>query len=353
MNKKMLISILAAVMVLTMAVVPALAAPFSSSDGILSIELPDEGWTEIQDPEKWLAFSDGANLITIEHFSNGEKLPDIPVADSYYVNTLTASYSTQNEVFVATGFVTEPATMNAVNEALLSIKILKYDTKTAVQKDNDANDFTIAPRDMTMYVNVGADTLNVRNGFSVNSPRIGELANGTAVHVTGVVQYKGADYGWYQIAFNNSTGFVAADYLTSAAPAAPAPAEPSSNTVVPDSESPVETYLVYSQGSGHPINITGSDGVFYDGYGNVYYAVGGGNFADNYGAYFSTTVPASAPDTTVIGLVSDGSGRPVSIMEDENGNFVDDEGNEYYQQSDGSFVDGWDATYQVSYNSEY
>ena len=115
----------------------------------------------------------------------------------------------------------------------------------------------------------------------------------------------------------------------------------------------METYLVYSQGSGHPINITGSDGVFYDGYGNVYYAVGGGNFADNYGAYFSTTVPASAPDTTVIGLVSDGSGRPVSIMEDENGNFVDDEGNEYYQQSDGSFVDGWDATYQVSYNSEY
>lgn len=351
MIKKMFIAVIAAVMVLSMTIAPALAASFTSSDGILSIELPNDSWTEIQDPETWLAFSDGANLITIDHFSNGEKLPEIPVADAYYVNALSASYSTHNEVFVATGFVKNSEVMNDVNESLLSIKILKYDTKTAIQKDDASGDFSIAPRDMTMYVNVGADTLNVRNGFSVNSARLGELANGTAVHVTGSVQYKGADYGWYQIDFNNGSGFVAADYLTTAAPAAPSPAEPAS--IVPGGDSPVETYLVYSQGSGHPINITGSEGIFYDGYGNVYYAVGGGNFADAYGAYFSTTVPASAPDTSVIGLVSDGSGRPVSIMQDEDGAYRDDEGNEYYQQGDGSFVDDWDATYQVSYNNEY
>ena len=287
-------------------------------------------------------------------FSNGEELPEISVADDHYVNTLMAAYSTQNEVFIATGFVTDPDMMDAVNTSLLSITVLKYDTKTAVKKAATASEFSIVPRDMIMYVNVGADTLNVRNGSSVTSPIIGGLQNGTAVRVTGVVQRNGADYGWYQIDFNNGSGYVAAEYLTETAPAAAPPAQSTApgtdsntNVVVPDSDT-VETYLVYSQGSGHPVNITGSSGIFYDGYGNVYYAIGGGNFTDGAGAYYSTTMPASAPDAEVIGLVSDGSGRPVSIMENPDGSFTDDEGNEYYMQPDGSFADDYGATYQVS-----
>ena len=338
------------------AAIPAAAETFTSDDGIISIELPSENWKQIQDEEKWIALSDGSNLITLEHYSNGEKLPEITVADSHYVNTLTAAFSTQNEVFVATGFVTDSNVMNTINESLLSIKVLKYDTKTAVAKAENA-EFTIVPRDMTMYVNVGADTLNVRSGFSVDSQLIGELQNGTAVKVTGVVQKNGADYGWYQIAFNNGSGFVASEYLTETAPAAGTQivyTNPGANqnTAVPDS-SPVETYLVYSQGSGRPVNITGSNGVFYDGNGEVYYAIGGGIFADNYGAYYSTTMPASAPDTDVIGLVSDGSGRPVTIMENDDGTYTDEDGNMYYEQEDGSFTDDWDASYQVSGGNYY
>ena len=326
---------------------------FTSEDGILSITLPNESWIEIQDPGKWIALSDGANLITLEHYSNGEKLPDITVADQHFVNTLMAAYSTQNEVFLATGFVTDPSVMNEINDSLLSIKVLKYDTKLAVNNNAAiASEFSVAPRDMIMYVSAGGGTLNVRSACSVDSYLLGELANGTAVHVTGVVQRSGADYGWYQIDFNNGTGYVASDYLVSNPPAqAPAPSNTQNNTdpaanVPSDDEN--ETYLVYSQGSGRPVNITGSGGVFYDGFGGVYYAVGGGNFVDTMGAYYSTTMPASAPDTEVIGLVSDGSGRPVTIMENDDGTYTDEEGNEYYENFDGSYSDDYGATYQIS-----
>ena len=237
---------------------------------------------------------------------------------------------------------------------MLSIKILKYDTKQAIKNNAPAaSEYTIVPRDMTLYVNVGGDTLNVRSGCSVDSYILGELRTGAAVHVTGVVQRNGADCGWYQIAFNNGTGFVASDYLTATPPAefAPAPApEPAPANPVPASnpDIPNETYLVYSQGSGRPVNITGNSGIYYDGEGNIYYAIGEGLFCDDYGAYYTTWMPESAPENEVIGLISDGSGRPVTIMENPDGSFTDEEGNEYYEDIDGTYFDDYGATYQVS-----
>ena len=59
-------------------------------------------------------------------------------------------------------------------------------------------------------------------------------------------------------------------------------------------------------------------------------------------------MPESAPDSEVIGLISDGSGRPVTIMENEDGSYTDEEGNEYYESEDGTFYDDYDATYEVS-----
>lgn len=357
--KKTIIAVLACAAALCLAA-PAMAeeAPkkntYTTADGILSIDLPNENWTKLEDPSKWVALSDGSNIITIEHYSNGEDLPGITVADSHYVNTLTAAFTTQNEVFIATGYVIDPAVMNSINESMLSIKVLKYDTKVAVTKEAARDEYTIVPRDMTMYVKV-SDSLSVRNGYSVDATLIGSLANGTAVHVTGAVQKNGTDTGWMQIAFNNGSGFVAGNYLTSTAPAAAGNTSSGtssnnsgSQTIPSNTSSQTETYLVYSQGSGRPVNLTGKDGVFYDGEGNVYYAIGGGNFSDNNGGYYSTTVPASAPDTNVLGLISDGSGRPVTIMENSDGSYTDEEGNAYYEQGDGSYADDYGATYQVS-----
>lgn len=354
MLKKTMIAALAAAATLCLAV-PAMAEEtekkntFTTADGVLSIDLPNENWAQLEDPSKWVALSDGSNLITIDHYSNGEELPEIVVADAHYVNTLTAAFTTQNEVFIATGYVIDPAVMNNINESMLSIKILKYDTKLAVTKDAPKDEYTIVPRDTTMYVKVN-DSLYVRSGYSVDSGLLGSLQNGTAVHVTGSVQKNGADTGWMQIDYNNGSGFVAGNYLTDTAPAQSSGSQSSGSQQSQDT--PNETYLVYSQGSGRPVNITGSNGVFYDGDGNVFYAVGGGNFTDNYGAYYSTTVPASAPDTSVVGLVSDGSGRPVTVMQNDDGTYSDEEGNIYHVQQDGSYSDDYGATYKVSGTNE-
>lgn len=108
MLKKTMIAALAAAAALCLAV-PAMAEEaekkntFTTADGVLSIDLPNENWAQLEDPSKWVALSDGSNLITIDHYSNGEDLPEIVVADSHYVNTLTAAFTTQNEVFLATG----------------------------------------------------------------------------------------------------------------------------------------------------------------------------------------------------------------------------------------------------------
>ena len=273
MKKKLFSIILAAALVLGLSV-PVLAQTASDPESIISIELPDDTWHEVQDPSRWLVFSDGTDMITIDHFSNGEKLPEIVVANPQYVNTLTAAFSTQNEVFIANGFIKNAETMPKINQALYSIRVLKYDTKTAIHTAEPAKAKTATPT-----------------------------------------------------------------------PAA-APAE----------DAPYETILVYSQGSGRPVNITGNNGTYYDGFGNVYHAIGGApasNFVDDYGAYYSTTMPVNAPDSDVVGLVSDGSGRPVSIVEGEDGTYTDEEGNAYYENEDGTWSDDYDATYQVSYDSEY
>ena len=141
---------------------------------------------------------------------------------------------------------------------------------------------------------------------------------------------------------------------------APAPAQQTSQetkkeeTQEPESTAdeaeaaPVETYLVYSEGSGRPVTITGSNGEFYDGAGNRFYENGGGVFTDENGCTYTTWPNESAPEEEVIGIVSDGSGRPVTIMENEDGVYTDEEGVEYYENDDGTFTDEYDATYQVS-----
>ena len=218
--KRGLLAVFIMILVLGTAV-PAAAVPFTSSDGIISINLPNGNWSEIEDPDHWITLSDGSSKITIQHFSNGERLPKIPIATSPYVQTLSATISTQNEVFTAFGFVADENAAYDIYESLASLRILQYDTKTAVARSVSASDFTVSPVDMTLYVNVSEEdggSLNVRKGVSTNSDLLGKLDSGTAVHVTGIVQQNGVDYGWYKIDFEDGSGFVSAQYLTDTEP---------------------------------------------------------------------------------------------------------------------------------------
>ena len=102
---------------------------FTSSDGILSIELASENWKEMQDMTHWIVLSDGANVITIDHFSNGENLPETAVANDHYVNVYQAVFSTQNEVFVVTDSAVDAAKNQEICNMIMSLKVLIYDTK--------------------------------------------------------------------------------------------------------------------------------------------------------------------------------------------------------------------------------
>ena len=205
---------------------PAAAETFTTSDGVLSIELPNENWKELEDPTRWVALSDGGNVLTIDHFSNGEPLPAITVADDYYVNVYQAVYSTQNEVFIITGSVVNADKISEVANMILSTKVLKRDTKLAVRRESTpaVSEFSIVPADKTMYVS--ADGLNVRTGWSTDDQILGSFGNGAAVHVTGVVQRNGADYGWYQVSYGNVTGYVSSGFLSDKAPEQKKESEP-------------------------------------------------------------------------------------------------------------------------------
>ena len=264
MIRKTVVAILAAITVLCFAM-PAAAETFTSDDGVLSIELPNENWKQIEDVTKWLSFSDGANQITIEHYSNGEKLPDIAVADAHYVNVFQAAFSTQNEVFIVTGSVVDAAKIPEINQAIMSLKILKYDTKRAVGKETDTStsEFTVVPMDKTMYVT--ADSLNVRKGCSTDTQLLGGYKKGSAVKVTGSVQRNGADLGWYQVNYEGGTGYVSGEFLSDTAPAATDTNSGSDSTVYTGN-----VITVYDEnGTAYTLSQT-KDGFWHDSNGTAY-----------------------------------------------------------------------------------
>jgi len=223
--KKMILAALAAASMLCLAM-PAYAETYTAPNGILSIDLPNENWKDMQDATKWIVLSDGANMITIDHFSNGEELPKMAVADDHYVNVYQAVFSTQNEVFIITGSVVDAAVIPDVTKAILSAKVLQYDTKLAVKKEEaqtqtteaaaSSGEFTIASLSATMYATAG---VNVRAGYSTNDAILGGLGIGSSVNVTGKVQKNGQDYGWYQVQYNGSSAYMNSGFLSPNAPA--------------------------------------------------------------------------------------------------------------------------------------
>lgn len=398
--RKLTFAALAAAAVLALSV-PAVAETFTSSDGILSMDLPNDSWKEIEDPVKWIALSDGANLITIDHYANGEKLPEMTVADDHYVDVYQAVFSTQNEVFIITGSVVDAAKIQEIAQTMLSAKVLKYDTKTKVvpvaAEQPKPEEFTVTPLDKTMYVN--ADGLNVRSGYSTTTELIGALTKGQSVQVTGSVQRNGADLGWYQISLNGAKGYVSGEYLSDTKPAQTEDAKKTegitfTGTAVTiyamtgtaltiykatdgnwyDSIGVKYTWLdanrltneggdsftvsnpispggsnIYPSGSAILVYWTNgngeyltpySDGSYYSSSGVKYWDAGGGAYAGEDGTTLYATEPTlgGTGENESHGLVSQGSGRPVEVFAG-GGAYYDSAGVEYHRQDDGTFID--------------
>lgn len=108
------------------------AATITSADGVLSIETPSDAWTQKTDSKALLEITDGKNSIAIEHLSNGEALPVQQVADEKNPDVYVSLISTKNEVFSVKGLAVDNANLQSVIQTAGTIKILKFDTKTAV-----------------------------------------------------------------------------------------------------------------------------------------------------------------------------------------------------------------------------
>ena len=86
----------------------------------------------------------------------------------------------------------------------------------------------ITPMEKTMYVT--ADQLFIRSIPSTEGDIIGSYYYGESVKVTGKTEQNGEDFGWCKVIRDDKEGFVSAEFLTDAAPAA-APAGSAGSTV--------------------------------------------------------------------------------------------------------------------------
>ncbi len=201
-------------------------AVYQTADGVLSVMAPAEDWKVLEDPNYWFAMSDGDDLITISHLSNGEALPAVEVANDHFAGVCQAYVSTQNEVFVVKGASVKAEDLTDIMKAIGTVRVLKYDTKTAIAKDAQPQASAFGIRQIGELYYVTAEHLNVRTGCSTNDPVIGDLTKGTEVTVKGAVTKDGADYGWYQIRYNGDSAYVSADFLSKTKPSeTPAPTE--------------------------------------------------------------------------------------------------------------------------------
>lgn len=199
------------------------AAEITTADGVLSITAPGDEWKEAENPNDWFMISDGKNTITIDHLSNGEILPSVDIAGTDHGPVCHTFVSTDNEVFIVKGLAASREDLETVMKTIGTIKVLKYDTKTAVQKEGktaETDPSGIRQINATYYVIT--DVLNVRSGYSTNDPAIGAIYYGEPVTVTGAVTQNGADSGWYQIQYNGTTGYVSSGFLSETEPAAKA-----------------------------------------------------------------------------------------------------------------------------------
>ena len=199
---------------------------YETADGVLSIEAPDAKWQVVSDPNYWFVLSDGTNSITIDHLANGEALPVSVVASGDTAAVFQAFVSTKNEVFVVKGSAAKQEDLPAIMKMAGTIKVLKFDTKTAVKQNTSATEaapaeqtaqgVTINPINETYYCT--SDSLNVRQGCSTSDAAIGYLYYGEAVTVLGAVTENGQETGWYQVSYNGTKAYESAQYLSKTKP---------------------------------------------------------------------------------------------------------------------------------------
>ena len=256
----------------------AFAETYTTDDGVISIEAPSASWAKVTDPNYWFAMTDGKNTITIDHLSNGESLPVVTVADDNFQAVYQAYFSTRNEVFVVKGEAVQENDLISLIQAIGSIKVLKFDTKTAIPKGNSASvsEFGLTP--INAIYRVTADELMVRSECSTDSSILGTCYLDEEIMVKGAVTRNGADYGWYQVVYNGSDAYVNAQFVTPVSGSGSGTGNTSGTEKSSDkaADDDIRTLTVYAEdGSYVPIYFDEATGTWTDGKGLAYLPMAG------------------------------------------------------------------------------
>lgn len=321
----------------------AFGAEFTTTDLVLTLQLPDGNWKQVADNAAWATLTDGENEITFLHYSNGEELPDMTVAGDGYAQVCQNIISTENEVFIITGSVVDKEDFDEVREAVQSARINKYDTKKAVTKagsastassgssSRDASDGkavqgtsgsaaassdtqkVVEPAALSMWVS--SQQLNVRSQSSTDAAVLGTLGYMDGVEVTGIEKSGGKETGWYQIDYNGTTGYVSSAYLTGT----PATAESQGYTLTSE-----QVTLYEVDGSAATYVYKATNGSWYDGSGRQYQKNDDGSWCSPVnGRTWTETAPESPADQ---------GGSEIQVTDEEGLN-----SQTLYQMADGSW----------------
>ena len=201
---------------------------FISQDGIVSIDIPAvyESWMITEDSGSHFVLEDGSSRITVDHFAQGEPLPGVETSDKEYAEVTQVFHSDANEVFVITGYAGSYAEAEEVKDAVLSFKVLRYGTKTALKTDEGTAakqtqpiqtsldpGLTVEPVSEVLYCTYPGGVY-VRSGCSTARQILGAYNYGERAIVTGHVLSEGNDYGWLQVNYQGITGYTFAKYYS-------------------------------------------------------------------------------------------------------------------------------------------
>lgn len=343
---------------LTLAVgTPVWAQEFKAENGVVTIETADDSWEEQSDSKTLMTLTDGDNMITLQHFSNGEKLPEITVADDTYPMVCQNVISTKNEVFLVTGRAGVKEDFESVKKAVQGIVINKYDTKKAVKKSESSSDGSNSSdkeqgKENTSSIDssssikevgftgwVTTDSVCVRSNYSLSSEIIGYVFLQDPVEITGIVN--NSDSGkWYRINYDGSVGYVSADYIS----------ETPSTTDTMGIELTDEMVTIYQVGGESAVYIYKStDGKWYDGSGRQYSQDESGTWEQLSNGSIWTEESPETPDTYAEEevAVDDGEGNSQILYLQEDGGWMNIAGGIYTDNGDGTYT-GPDGT--VWYN---
>jgi len=200
---------------------------FELDNAELSITLPEDydNWTVIQDPASWFAISDGRDLITVDPLSDDDPEPEEELWGEWFEEVYQEYYSTEDETYVITGYVTDADEADPITDSVSSVQIQPYqddqddsdDLDDSDVPDDEADGYDVEELDIIGYC-TEEDGTNVWSSPSTDDGLIGVLAYEEEVPVAGLVTEDGAGTGWICVDYDGMTGYIWGDFLSPSSP---------------------------------------------------------------------------------------------------------------------------------------